>query len=143
MVRQNECGHAEKKHFAKGMCKQCYRRENYQNNRVEELARVREWGRNNPEKTRAAKWRYQGLPTPTQPEPTVCEICNKLCTENIRLSLDHCHTTGKFRGWLCNKCNRSLGQLGDNLPSIQRVITYLQRNGEADYRADDGVFGDC
>ena len=44
--------------------------------------------------------------------------------------LDHDHDTGKIRGWLCDKCNTSLGQLGDNIKSINKALQYLK--GELD-----------
>ncbi len=50
-----------------------------------------------------------------------CEVCGK--TEE--LCYDHDHTTMEFRGVLCRGCNRSLGQLGDNLESIMKVVKYL------------------
>jgi hypothetical protein len=52
-----------------------------------------------------------------------CEICGK--TEE--LCYDHCHTTMKFRGVLCRGCNRSIGQLGDSLEDIMRVVKYLEK----------------
>lgn len=53
-----------------------------------------------------------------------CEICSS--TKD--LCYDHCHDTMKFRGILCRKCNRSLGQLGDTLDSILKVINYLKKD---------------
>jgi hypothetical protein len=55
-----------------------------------------------------------------------CEICGK--TED--LCYDHCHATMKFRGVLCRGCNRSLGQLGDNLEGILKVVKYLEKDKE-------------
>ena len=40
--------------------------------------------------------------------------------------LDHDHDAGTFRGWLCHKCNRSLGGFDDNLQSLKRAIDYLE-----------------
>jgi hypothetical protein len=52
-----------------------------------------------------------------------CEVCGT----NDDLVYDHCHDTMRFRGVLCRKCNRSIGQLGDDLDSILKVVTYLQK----------------
>lgn len=44
------------------------------------------------------------------------------------MSLDHCHTSVVFRGWLCNGCNVGLGALGDDLDVIiERLIRYRDR----------------
>jgi len=57
----------------------------------------------------------------------VCEVCGD--TEN--LCYDHCHTVGKgieaFRGVLCRTCNAGLGQIGDTLEAVNKVVTYLKR----------------
>jgi hypothetical protein len=53
-----------------------------------------------------------------------CEICGK--TEE--LCYDHCHDTMEFRGILCRGCNRSLGQLGDNVEGIKKVLSYLTKH---------------
>ena len=37
------------------------------------------------------------------------------------LDVDHCHTNGKARGVLCNKCNTALGHAQDN-PDILRAL---------------------
>ena len=39
--------------------------------------------------------------------------------------VDHSHTTGKVRGLLCNACNRALGNIGDNIHTLQNMIEYL------------------
>lgn len=41
------------------------------------------------------------------------------------LRLDHCHVTGRVRGLLCNACNGSLGQLGDNETGLRRALNYV------------------
>lgn len=53
---------------------------------------------------------------------TSCEICGS----EKELCYDHDHETMEFRGVLCRGCNRSLGQLGDNLKSIMKVVNYLR-----------------
>jgi hypothetical protein len=40
--------------------------------------------------------------------------------------IDHCHTTGKVRGLLCNSCNRGIGLLSDSIENLERAIFYLR-----------------
>ena len=39
--------------------------------------------------------------------------------------MDHCHKTKKFRGWLCNQCNFSIGGLGDDVEGVIKALNYL------------------
>lgn len=41
--------------------------------------------------------------------------------------IDHCHSTGKVRGLLCNACNRAIGNLGDDISNFERAIAYLKK----------------
>lgn len=65
-----------------------------------------------------------------------CAICGSLDPKGRKSGrgggvdvfyVDHCHTTGKVRGLLCNICNRSMGYLGDNISTLQNMIEYLQK----------------
>lgn len=85
------------------------------------------WRKRNSRHVRDYKrdhWRKINLPVPTRPEPEFCEGCGRL---SDRLCLDHDHTTGKFRGWLCRHCNLGLGYFGDNLSGIEGILNYLRR----------------
>lgn len=62
-----------------------------------------------------------------------CKICNKEETtiHNILrtikpLTVDHCHTTGKVRGLLCDSCNRALGYFKDNPIALRKAADYLE-----------------
>jgi hypothetical protein len=65
-------------------------------------------------------------PSPTRPCPALCENCGRPPGERA-LHLDHDHTAGKFRGWLCFACNSGIGKLGDNIAGLRRAIAYLER----------------
>ncbi len=58
----------------------------------------------------------------------VCAICGK--TEKGYLRVDHDHATGRVRGLLCNYCNVALGQVQDNIATLENMISYL-RSSEA------------
>ena len=54
----------------------------------------------------------------------VCKICLGKDSDRM-LAVDHCHTAGKIRGLLCQKCNRAIGQLDDSIERLKRAIIYL------------------
>jgi len=56
-------------------------------------------------------------------KPVNCELCNG----TTRIAYDHCHKTGKFRGWLCMKCNTALGLVNDDIELLQKMIKYLSK----------------
>lgn len=61
-------------------------------------------------------------------KPDRCEICSVLESDLKRkLAFDHCHTTGKFRGWLCITCNTGLGYARDDTKILQNMINYLNK----------------
>lgn len=47
--------------------------------------------------------------------------------KNRYFSVDHDHTTGAVRGLLCNKCNRCLSFMQDNVKVLAEAIKYLNR----------------
>ena len=89
---------------------------------------IENWKAANPEKVLRKMRRNRGLPEPTRAEPKLCECCGGPPGKNRFLSLDHCHKTGEFRGWLCQKCNIGIGKLGDNEEGVLRALDYLRRD---------------
>lgn len=59
-----------------------------------------------------------------------CAICGEsLDHAEIRdtaYCIDHCHTTGKVRGLLCNYCNTMIGLAKDDPSILQNAIIYLR-----------------
>ena len=105
------------------VCKQCHKeyRKKYSN----------KWRKDNPDKVKHnyIKLRY-GI---TLEEYTSCmntsDVCEH-CGSSTELCYDHDHTTMKFRGVLCNKCNRALGLLGDTKEDIIKMLKYLCKDDE-------------
>lgn len=52
-----------------------------------------------------------------------CAICRE--QSDGRLHLDHCHATGRFRGFLCSGCNTGIGQLKESYEIFMAAIRYL------------------
>jgi len=58
----------------------------------------------------------------------LCDICNRPITDKglagayDKINLDHNHSTGRFRGWLCAGCNRAIGYFEKKQ---ERILTYL------------------
>lgn len=63
-----------------------------------------------------------------KPRPFNCEICGNLEGDdrNSRIAFDHCHKTGKFRGWICGSCNKAIGFVKDDPNILQKMILYLE-----------------
>ena len=60
----------------------------------------------------------------------VCAVCKTkpdFKTWKKRLSIDHCHVTGRVRGLLCDPCNRGIGMLKDDPSILENAIKYLAR----------------
>lgn len=66
----------------------------------------------------------------TRPRPTHCEVCGRPPGKRA-LSLDHCHASGQFRGWLCSACNHALGHVNDSIHTLKALIAYLERQQAA------------
>ena len=98
-----------------GRCKDC------------EKAKIQEWRKKNPEAhkriyTRSRYKSVYGLNIDEVPKVGFCPICTK---EGIRLVVDHCHTSGKVRGFICYNCNTLLGHI-ENKGKMKNIERYLK-----------------
>lgn len=68
----------------------------------------------------------------TKPDlvPFKCPICKKITVPGLtsKVVLDHDHSTGRVRGWICDSCNTGLGRFKDNVELLKQAITYLETN---------------
>lgn len=53
--------------------------------------------------------RYDGL----------CYVCRQ---PHENLQVEHCHKTGRFRGWACNRCNALLLRYDDSIRAVRKHI---------------------
>ena len=75
------------------------------------------------------------------PKPTdvdyMCPIC-KNTEEQLKFNgqfhdrsvwvLDHNHSNGTFRSWICNNCNMGLGKFNDNEETVKEALKYLKKH---------------
>lgn len=53
--------------------------------------------------------------------PHCCEICGA----RKRIVFDHEHKSGRFRGWICDRCNKVLGLCYDDSTLLRKLGSYL------------------
>ena len=90
--------------------------------RNEKNPKMKDW------KTNHQTLKRYGVNADVYKERMLSSACCEICSSTEELCYDHDHDTMEFRGVLCRGCNRSLGQLGDNLESINKVVKYLKKN---------------
>lgn len=69
--------------------------------------------------------RFQRLEAAGRP-PSSCEICETPIALGTA-HWDHDHQTREFRGWLCERCNTTLGRVRDSVSLLKRFIGYLEK----------------
>lgn len=134
-------GHIAKRFVATAKCVLCAKEEYKQwasSNTGKIRGRMRIWRAANREKIREY-WRKarpkslarerikQGLPVPTRPVSSTCEICGR-APQGKALALDHCHKQGIFRGWLCTQCNLGLAMFKDDPVAFLAAFRYLAQS---------------
>lgn len=61
-----------------------------------------------------------------------CNICQKKLSLK-EINIDHCHTTKKVRGILCQSCNYGLGFFKDNKSLLVRAVDYLNESNQLSF----------
>lgn len=112
------------KHYLSTRCKPCHQ----------------EYRRNNPATPRNRKaeklqlrygMTYEQWESMRERENYRCMVCGISEDElGKRLDVDHCHTSGKVRGLLCNPCNTMIGHARDSVAVLEAAAAYLKTNSE-------------
>ena len=106
------------------------------------VARSTQWYKDNPEKYFFNQIRAKyGISkndylTMLDSQENRCAICDQEETapsvykkqETRRLALDHDHNTGQIRGFLCYRCNTTLGKVNDDVELLKSMINYLEEH---------------
>lgn len=99
------------------------------NNREKVREYARQQYKNNPDRERNNRLKreygislddYQRM---YKEQGGVCAVCGSSSEKNFHV--DHNHKTGEVRGLLCDKCNKALGFVKDDLNIIKRLKRYL------------------
>jgi len=91
----------------------------------------RKWRENNIDKSRNTKYikkfglKLEDVLKILEKQNSKCAICKIGIEMGNKAHLDHCHTTGKIRGFLCQKCNHGLGLFNDSIQALKSAIEYL------------------
>lgn len=101
-------------------------------------ARSNAWRDKNPDKAKAGQLKAKfGITLETYnsmlaAQNNCCPICNRNQYElKINMAVDHCHTSLKIRGLLCDPCNKALGYLRDNPEFAENAAIYLRKASNA------------
>lgn len=119
--------------FVRGICVECYKLvgKTEQFRKTAKLWRdnnKRQMKHNNLKKYGISIDAYEAL---LEKQRYRCAVCNDKIKSGAGKSscsavVDHCHSTNRVRGILCNRCNRGLGLLRDNPEILAAAISYLR-----------------
>lgn len=134
IARTNDaCGHTDRPHYAKGLCRACYRTTpEFAAKRHAYYVANKEQFREHTRKSRArgttAQRLYGLLPVTyrrmVEAQGGLCAICQRPPGKK-RLGVDHNHATGRVRALLCARCNTAIGALRDDPDICRRAADYL------------------
>jgi hypothetical protein len=61
-------------------------------------------------------------------KPTSCPLCRR--SDRV-IVFDHCHNSGRFRGWICTVCNKILGLCNDDPKIFDAMAAYLRAHDKS------------
>ena len=108
-MRHASC-HTNRKHFAKGLCQECYSAAWYKTKSGRYRGR---YEKKKKDYRDSFLRRTYGISSEEyekilKDQKGRCAICGRFPSRR-RLDVDHNHVTGEVRGLLCHRCNRGLG----------------------------------
>lgn len=121
------------------VCDRCYRyldtEEHFENNRLKKDNVITK-----RPSCRSCRSKKNGISIPTKQKKEweakrpvngslfSCPICKKTTIVGIsKIVLDHNHSTGNVRGWLCESCNTGIGRFDDKIEIIKHAIDWLEK----------------
>lgn len=123
MPRQATC-HPDKPNRSHGSCSACYSRQRYKARRGQYLHY-------------AITWRFKhkyGITIEDRQklydaQAGCCAICHipEIKARRKCLAVDHCHTSGRVRGLLCDGCNQLLGNAKEQIDTLLQAVEYLKK----------------
>lgn len=118
----------DRKSGRKTICKECIKKDPLTDKRK---AVMREYGKQYHLKTKynLTLEDYNAKLIEQHHKCAICGIDEKE-TPKGKLFVDHCHSTNKIRGLLCNNCNTGIGFLKDSITTLSKAITYLDKYKE-------------
>lgn len=126
-------------------CKECKnndakKRAKLPKNLEKNKIKSRSYRQNNPDKfklsVKMSSYKRQGIEITAEEYERLYSIQNGYCAicsehrsiQKKDLALDHCHTTNKIRGFLCDNCNTALGKFKDNPELLFKAIQYIYKH---------------
>ena len=120
------CGKSVRSDTRTGYCAECFHRNV---DGVKTKYNSARWESGHAKKTH---WAFRGAILTDEDiqrfnDASECGICSNTFSGKDKC-LDHCHSTGAYRGALCRQCNAALGKLGDDLDLvISRLKNYTDK----------------
>jgi hypothetical protein len=104
---------------------------------------TRKWQEKNRDKQRAAHLKrtygllWEDYLNLFSTQGGACKICRTRLSTHLQVPMehqiahvDHCHSTGKVRGLLCNKCNSAIGYFNESALLCRLASEYLEEKND-------------